>query len=272
MFVAAAVVDLGYSATAFAFAYDARDARMLADVSSLGLSAEVGPTAKEGARAAFRSRSLSIAFTRNPKSSTYGLTVNSPSIAVGARLEAASAPSPITAVCGLGPGRTSVTEKRALLSASGYVSAGGQERSLEGGFGAYDYTHGLLPRRTRWNWAMLLGTTSEGDPIALNLVQGFMGEAECAAFTRAGVVGLPEGRFDFDPERPLEPWRVRTSDGETDLEFAPGAMHAERKNLVLVRSRFVQPVGTFSGTIGLGPRSVTIARALGVVEDQDVLW
>ena len=35
-----------------------------------------------------------------------------------------------------------------------------------------------------------------------------------------------------------------------DLRFEVGAVHAQNTNLVVVRSRFLQPVGTFHGTIG----------------------
>ncbi len=41
----------------------------------------------------------------------------------------------------------------------------------------------------------------------------------------------------------------------------------------MINSRFVQPVGCFSGTIRVPGRApLVVARALGVVEDQDVLW
>jgi hypothetical protein len=57
-----------------------------------------------------------------------------------------------------------------------------------------------------------------------------------------------------------------------DLVFSPGGMHAERKNLGIIRSRFVQPIGAYSGTVRLGDGSIELEAMPGVVEDQDVLW
>lgn len=294
--VAACVVDLGYSATAFAFAYDSKQRRMLADVSAIGLRASVSDTAQEGCDASFGSRALDVSVRRPVGSSSYRLRVRSGALEVDAQLDSANAPPSLTAASRLDERRVSTTEKRALLrvtgsariapqkknfggngsvggSALGVVGkAGGIVHDLGGGVGGYDYTHGLLPRRTRWNWAFLLGTTDQGEPIALNLVEGFMGEAECGAFTRGETLPLTEGRFAFDAKTPLAPWSVCTADGTTSLSFSPGAAHIEKKNLLVVRSRFIQPVGTFSGTIGLGSRKVSVSHALGVVEDQDVLW
>ena len=47
------------------------------------------------------------------------------------------------------------------------------------GFGAYDYTSGILQRRTAWRWAFAMGRDTSGAPIAMNLVEGFMGEPAC---------------------------------------------------------------------------------------------
>ncbi len=50
-------------------------------------------------------------------------------------------------------------------------------------------------------------------------------------------------------------------------------MHAEEKNFGVIRSHFVQPVGTYAGTIRLPDRApLELDGVLGVTEDQDVLW
>jgi hypothetical protein len=145
--------------------------------------------------------------------------------------------------------------------------------SLDGGLAGYDFTSGMLARHTWWRWGFALGRLAGGVPFALNLVEGFVGEAECAAWIGGELVGLGEGRFTFDRAHPAEPWSVRTADGIADLTFRPGAVHEERRDLLLVGSRFVQPCGAWSGTLALpGRPAVTIDRALGVTEDQDVTW
>jgi len=43
-------------------------------------------------------------------------------------------------------------------------------------------------------------------------------------------------------------------------------------NLGVVRSRFLQPVGEFRGTLALAGQTVSLDGLPGVVENQDVLW
>ncbi len=109
--------------------------------------------------------------------------------------------------------------------------------------------------------------------MALNLVQGFVGPAECAVWVEDEIYPVSEAVVDFDQERPLAPWKVRTRDGEVDLAFDPGAMHEEKRNLVVVASSFIQPAGSFSGTIRVPGRApLELDRVPGVVEDQVVTW
>jgi hypothetical protein len=56
------------------------------------------------------------------------------------------------------------------------------------------------------------------------------------------------------------------------LTFDVGAIHAQRTNLVLVRSRFVQPVGAFRGTLRVDGADIELDGVPGVVEDQNVVW
>jgi hypothetical protein len=57
-----------------------------------------------------------------------------------------------------------------------------------------------------------------------------------------------------------------------DLRFEPGATHVEQRNLGVVSSRFEHPIGTFTGSIDIAGRRVSLANVLGVTEDQDVTW
>jgi hypothetical protein len=176
----------------------------------------------------------------------------------------------VAAIAELAPGLASATEKKPLLPLSGSVVADGRTLSLDQGTGAYDYTHGLLERRTRWRWAFGMGQLGGGDPVAFNVVNGFVGEAECAAFSASEVHPLGEPKISFEPGRPDGTWRL-VGDG-VDLTFEPGAVYAQRTNLLVVRSRFLQPAGLFRGTLRLGDREHALDGVPGVVEDQDVVW
>ena len=65
---------------------------------------------------------------------------------------------------------------------------------------------------------------------------------------------------------------MRTDDGAVQLYFQPIAANLDQRDYKLVRSRFVQPVGVFDGTIRVDGISHKIAGLPGVTEDQDVLW
>ncbi len=271
VWLSVAIVRTGYAATAFAFVYDLAGQRMMLDRTALGPS----PLARvaddfhaPGDLARFAMGKTSLALSR--RGSALDLRVRMRDLEIDAAIEESSGPPAITAIADLGGGLVNATEKRALLAVRGRARSGGRELVLDGGTGGYDYTHGLLPRHTTWRWAFALGKATTGEPFGFNLVQGFVGEAECAAFFDGRVVPIAEPRFELDLAQPLRPWRL-TGEG-IDLAFAPGGMHAETTNLGLVRSRFVQPVGTFAGTVRVGTRDVRVEGLPGVVEDQDVLW
>ena len=292
VWVALAVVRMGYATNAFAFVFDRASRRMLVDRTVLGppRASEVAddPHAP-GVVARFGAGRTSIALERRPaagggagRASEGGATAarGGPGVLelrarfadldIDVSIDEAAAPPAISAIAELGPSLASATEKRALAPVRGSLVAHGRRVSLDGALGGYDYTHGLMPRHTRWRWAFAMGRAAGGAPVAFNVVKGFVGEAECAAFTSGGVFPLAEPRFDFDAGRPEAPWRVA---GEgIDLTFDVGAVHAQRTNLVLVRSRFLQPAGTFRGTIRIDGRDVVLEGVPGVVEDQDVLW
>ncbi|MBX3204167.1 MAG: DUF2804 domain-containing protein [Labilithrix sp.] len=277
VWVSLAVVRMGYATSAFGFAFDLRSRRMLADATVVAppRAAEIADDAHAaGVLARFGFGRTSIAIERRPArgatTEVCELRARFAGLDIDVAIDEAAAPPSISAIAELGPSLVSATEKRALATAHGSVVAGGRRFSLDGAMAAYDYTHGLMPRHTRWRWAFAMGRAKDGAPVAFNFVQGFVGEAECAAFRTDGVFPIREPHFDFDVARPEAPWRL-VGDG-TDLTFDVGGVHAQRTNLVVVRSRFLQPVGTFRGTLRVDGRDVELDGVPGVVEDQDVLW
>jgi hypothetical protein len=277
-FVACAIVRLGYASTAFAYALDARTMRLLGtrSVTAPAPAASVGDGTGEGVLAQFAFGGVSARVERAPRSPSYVVQARFKGFRLDAVLGTDGAPPPITAIAPIGAKRVAryvnTTEKRALLGATGELEVDGRRRSLDGGLAGYDYTHGLLAHHTAWRWAYALGRARTGERIGLNLVQGFVGEPECAVWVEGDVHPLAEGRFAFDTARPLGEWRVSTADGAVDLRFSPGGMHAEQKSFGVIASRFVQPCGAFRGTVRAGGRELQLADVLGVTEEQDVLW
>lgn len=278
LLIGAAVVRLGYVANAFAFAFDRAVGRIVAKVSVVAppFAAGVAPTGGEGAHAALRWPGAHLSVRRRAGERDYKIEIESRDLKVSARLSTDAMPPRIGAIAEIpGPpaGLFNATEKGVLLPVVGEAIAGGRRYDLDGGLGGYDFTCGLLARHTSWRWAFALGRARTAERVALNLVQGFVGEAECSVWIDSELHPVSEGRVDFDPADLRAPWHVTTVDGEIDLRFDPGDVHAEHRDYGVISSKFIQPMGSYSGTIRLPGRApIELDRVLGVVEDQDIVW
>lgn len=277
LLVVAAVVHLGYLSNTFVYALDAKEGRMLSNRALVGpaFAAKVADGTGEGSASSFRLPGVSVSVERALGSSDFEVRAAFKDIHVSARLHGAGAPPPIAAIVAIPEGLIDCTEKRALLEVTGEAEIAGRRFSLDGGLAGFDYTNGLLPRRTTWRWAFALGRAKGGERVGLNIVQGFTGESECALWVDGEIYPLGEGIFSMDLERPMSPWHIRTADDGLDLTFEPMAMHADQRDYGLLVSKFFQPSGVFSGRIrvpGDKRPDIELERVLGVVEDQDMLW
>jgi hypothetical protein len=278
LLVGTAVVHLGYAANCFVFAYDRAAGRMVTDVSATtpAFAVDVGDTGGEGCRARFRWPGQSVSYERGVGERDYRLEISAGGLRVSARLSTEGIPPPVGAVVALpGPpeGLFNATEKVMLLPVVGEAIVGGKHYSLDGALGGHDFTSGFQSRRTAWRWALALGRARSAERVALNLVQGFVGTAECAVWVNGEIYPVSEGVIDYDDKTPLAPWHVRTRDGEVDLRFEPGAMHAEEHDFGVISSRFLQPTGSYSGILRLpGREPLELDHVLGVAEDQAVVW
>jgi len=154
------------------------------------------------------------------------------------------------------------------LPARGSAAAAGTRFDLAGTFAGFDHTCGLLARETSWRWAAASSAT-----IGFNLVQGFNGEVENGVWLDGRLLKVGAAEFRYDQRATMAPWRIRTVDGVVDLEFKPEGERREDKNMVIAASRYVQPIGTFRGTIKPpGAKARAVADLLGVTEDHDAKW
>ncbi len=300
-----AVVDTTYSATSFTLVADLRTREVVADRSFLGSPrplVAVAPHATEGMECRYVSAAgrttkrrergegryaveISLrpaAVTRLGRSRASGPSGSRPSrpsrqgVAASLSLDA-SAERPLSVVAPVeGNGRINVTTKSGALPAAGEVRVGPRSYLLDGGFGGFDFTHGYLARRTAWRWAFSAGRAVDGTPVSFNLVEGF-NEArddvnENGLWLGGRLIPLDRARFSFDASDPRKPWQVRTLDGSVDLTFDVIGVHEEHRNLGVVKSMFVQPIGLFTGTIRVEGTTYLVENLPGVTEDQDVTW
>lgn len=156
------------------------------------------------------------------------------------------------------------TRKRAGLPASATVELRGRRRELELE-AVVDDSAGYHERHTVWSWSTGVGRAESGERVAWNLVSGIH-DSGSASERAVWVEGAPTetGPALFADDLA----RVETSDGGA-LDFTPWSTRVHDLNLLLVRSAYRQPFGTFSGVL---PGGLRLAEGYGVMEHHDVRW
>jgi uncharacterized protein DUF2804 len=123
-----------------------------------------------------------------------------------------------------------------------------------------DDTAAYYDRHTRWRWSAGVGRAADGRELAWNLVSGVNDPA----------VGSERTVWVDDQPREVPPCTFAPDLSRVDaLQFKAEAVRERSENLVLVRSRYRQPFGTFSGEL---PGGIELAEGYGVMEDHDVWW
>ena len=156
------------------------------------------------------------------------------------------------------------TRKQALVPLRGHVVLGGRRREIDG-VAFIDDSAGYHPRHTAWMWSAGNGTSTDGRAVAWNLVTGVHDSPRDSERT-LWVDGKPQelGPVAFAPDLSS----VTFQEGGT-LEFTEWSAREEHTNLLLMRSDYRQPFGTFSGML---PGGIEVAEGYGVMEEHDVLW
>jgi hypothetical protein len=123
-----------------------------------------------------------------------------------------------------------------------------------------DDTAAYYKRHVHWQWCAGIGVATDGRSLAWNLVAGVNDPPRNSERT-IWVDGVPAevGRSTFAPDL----------SAVDDLHFAPEAARERRENLLIVRSSYRQPFGTFSGSL---PGGIDVAEGYGVMEDHEVWW
>lgn len=157
------------------------------------------------------------------------------------------------------------TRKQGGVRAHGVVRVGRGERPVDA-LAVIDDSAGYHARRTAWSWSAGVGRTEDGRPAAWNLVEGINDPPRDSERT-VWLDGVPHevspvARFAGDLSA------VVTDDG-VDLRFAEESVRERRENLLIVRSEYRQPFGTFTGALGDG---VALAEGYGVMERHSARW
>jgi uncharacterized protein DUF2804 len=152
------------------------------------------------------------------------------------------------------------TRKQGGVRATGTVALGDGRQRPVAAAAIIDDTAAYYRRHTRWRWCAGVGAAVDGRPVAWNLVDG-VNDPPSASERTVWVDGEPQEAVPVAIDPALE--------GAGDLRFYAEATRTHTQNLLVVRSRYRQPFGTFSGTLPGGP---ALAAGYGVMEDHDVFW
>lgn len=160
------------------------------------------------------------------------------------------------------------TRKQAGVRAYGRLALdGGSPRAIEA-LAVIDDTAGYHPRRTEWWWSAGVGTGEDGAALAWNLVRG-VNDPPTGSERAVWIDGVPREappvRFAAD----LSEIVAADADDGSRLSFAARAVRRRSENLLLVRSDYTAPFGTFSGTL---PGGLRLQDGLGVMEHHRARW
>ncbi len=267
VFCAFAIVDLGWTCTAFAYAFERASGKLVASFSQDGLPGMGARLASHaGGDSHFHFLGKHIDLTSEGPGA-YRLRLRCGQFAIDARFSGAT--PQLLAVGAVDGGALHATQKSAGMALTGELRIGARRMTLNGGVASVDYSNGLLARETAWRWAC-----AHSLALGFNLQDGYFGANENALWLDGRVIALGPARFEFDPRQPMAPWHVWTTDGLLDLHFSAEGMRHEDKNLLVAASHYVQPIGTFSGWVraDFDSPKVMVEKLPGVTEDHRSRW
>lgn len=272
LFCGIAIVDVGWTNTAFAYAYDRCQRKLLANFSQDGLpgfGAKLNLCPAIGAASHFRFLGNRIQYQQLAGSAQYQLNLHCGDFNIDANFDAENAAACLLAIGQVNGGSVHATVKSSGMPLGGSVKIAGREFDLAGGVASFDHSNGFLARETAWRWA-----SAHSLELGFNLQSGYFGNNENVLWLDGQLISLGTAHFDFDASNILQAWHIYTDDGLLDLQFQPEGCRSQNKNLVIAASRYAQPIGTFSGWVKASANAVArrIENLPGVTEDHFSRW
>ncbi|RZI84811.1 MAG: DUF2804 domain-containing protein [Rubrivivax sp.] len=285
VFIGVAIVDLGWTCTAFAYVFDRIRKEIVADWRQDGLPGLQGGVSDQpvqGSKAWFRGPFARLWLRHGDAGENdeddadtqaqpdiLQLHVRTRAMKVEAEISLADAAPFLLGVGPVAGGVVHATQKSPALPVCGWLNVRGRRFDLAQAVACLDSSNGLLARDTEWRWAC-----AQSREVGFNLQQGYFGDNENAMWLHGKLIPLGSARFDFDRHQPLATWRISTDDGLLDLVFTPEGARRENRNLLIASSQYVQPVGTFAGTVRASREAPPqrVVGLLGVTEDHRSRW
>jgi hypothetical protein len=171
----------------------------------------------------------------------------------------------VASVCPHGASGYVWTRKQGGVIARGHVVVPGLARRAVDARAVIDDTAGYHARATAWTWSAGVGVDAGGARVAWNLVAG-VNDPERGSERSVWRNGVP---------REVGPVRFRQSLDAVDfseggkLRFSAEATRSRHDNLVVLRSDYEQPFGTFAGAL---PGGIELREGFGVMERHSARW
>ncbi|MBW2699187.1 MAG: DUF2804 domain-containing protein [Deltaproteobacteria bacterium] len=285
IFASMAIIKMGYASAAFVYVFDRAEGRFLLDESVMGLP---GPMCRiqdhpiDGASSAFRLPGMRLSLLGPSGEGLLHVRANLsggwPALDIAIELDTAAAPTAMTAICPVhGQGSVNLTVKQVAMPVRGRILVDDRRIDLDGSqcWGLLDYTHGYLDRNTNWMWACAGGPASPRAKrrVGFNLCAGHNENVENVIWIGDEMYPVSPVQFHRGTEGPDAPWQMKSDDGEVDLTFRPEGMRSEDRDMGIVANHFMQPVGTFHGSLrDKRNRKVTIDGLAGICEEHASRW
>jgi hypothetical protein len=158
------------------------------------------------------------------------------------------------------------TRKQGDVRVVGRVSLAGEPIDVDAR-GCVDESAGYHARDTDWEWSAGVGALADGRSVGWNVVSGVHDSAlgsERTLWVDGEPSELPPVSFSSDLSGVSF-----DDDSGSGLSFSAEATRARRDNLVVVRSDYVQPFGSFRGEF---PGGLALAEGRGVMERHSAHW
>lgn len=157
------------------------------------------------------------------------------------------------------------TRKQACVPVAGSVEVDGVRHEIDGDAGFVDDSAGYHSRHTSWRWSAGVGRAIDGRPLGWNLVTG-LHDGTPASERTLWVAGET---VEVGPARFADDLSSIEIEGGGELRFDEWSTREQSTNALILRSRYRQPFGAFSGAL---PGGIQLAEGFGVMEEHDVHW
>jgi Domain of unknown function (DUF2804), C-terminal/Domain of unknown function (DUF2804), N-terminal len=278
-----AVVHLGYISSAFAFGFDRQKKKM---VNHSLVFPPIGQVRydrnPENGICSYKSPRGRLILTHDKKNDKKSIDVSFylPGKSLKANIEIIEPNggiSPMHFLMPMNDKASAFTSKTAGLKAEGKIIINKKKFDLdpENTFAIFDWTNGFYPRKTRWNWACGAGVAGDGTPIGFNFSSGVYenGILENIVWINGIPLQQEDILFDYDAKNPEHPWQIKSKDGRVNLKFTPEGMRRANDNLGVIKSQFIQPCGSFEGSIKTRDNlCFHLLSVGGVVEEHFAKW